>query len=55
MADTVTAVEATCKVKEDFVVLPKNILELYLKGTGTESLINVLEDHYFGYSIIRGY
>lgn len=55
MADTVTAVEATCKIKEDFVVLPKNILELYLKGTDTESLIKVLDDHYFGYSIIRGY
>lgn len=55
MADTITAVKATCKVKEDFVVLPKNILELYLKGTETKSLIDVLEDHYFGYSIIRGY
>lgn len=55
MADTITAVEVTCKIKEDFVVLPKNIMELYLKGTGTESLINVLDDHYFGYSIIRGY
>jgi len=55
MADTVTAVKATCKVKMDFVVVPENIMELYLKGTSTKSLIQVLEDHYFGYSVIRGY
>lgn len=55
MADTVTAVNATCKVKADFAVLPDNILELYLKGTDTESLIHTLENHYFGYSVIRGY
>lgn len=55
MADTVTAVKATCKVKSDFAVLPDNILELYLKGTDTESLIHTLEGSYFGYSVIRGY
>ena len=55
MADTVTAVNATCKIKSDFAVLPDNILELYLKGTDTESLIHTLENQYFGYSVIRGY
>ena len=55
MENTVTAVKATCKVKADFVVIPENLVELYLKGTGTDTTIQVLEDHYFGYSIIRGY
>lgn len=55
MTDTVTAVNATCKIKSDFAVLPDNILELYLKGTDTESLIHTLENQYFGYSVIRGY
>ena len=55
MADTVTAVEATCKVKMDFAVVPENFLELYLKNTSTETMIRSLEDHYFGYSVIRGY
>ena len=36
-------------------MLPDNILELYLKGTDTESLIHTLENQYFGYSVIRGY
>lgn len=55
MENTVTAVKATCKVKADFVVIPENLIELYLKGTGTDTAIQVLENHYFGYSIIRGY
>ncbi len=55
MADTVTAVKSTCKVKMDFVVVPDNFIELYLSGTATESMIEVLEDRYLGYSIIRGY
>lgn len=55
MENTVTAVKATCKVKADFVVIPENLAELYLKGTGTDTTIQVLENHYFGYSIIRGY
>ncbi len=55
MQDTVTAVKATCKVKADFVVLPDNFAEMFYSGTSTESLIERLENHYFGYSVIRGY
>ena len=55
MDDTVTAVKATCKVKADFVVLPDNFAEMFYSGTGTESQIEVLENKYFGYSVIRGY
>ena len=55
MADTVTAVKASCKVRMDFVVVPDRLMEMYLKGTHTESLIDVLEDQYFGYTVIRGY
>lgn len=55
MSDTVTAVKAVCKVKADFVVLPDNIAALYYSKTSTESLIEVLEGNYFGYSVIRGY
>jgi len=55
MADTVTAIESTCKVKMDFAVLPKSFMELYLSGTSAEAKIKILEDEYFGYSIIRGY
>ena len=55
MQDTVTAVKATCKVKADFVVLPDNFAEMFYSGTSTESQIERLENHYFGYSVIRGY
>lgn len=55
MADTVTAVETTCKIKADFAVVPENFLEMYLKNTSTETTIRSIEDHYFGYSVIRGY
>ena len=55
MADTVTAVKSTCKVRMDFAVTPENFIEMYLSGTSAESMIEVLEDRYFGYSIIRGY
>ena len=55
MADTVTAVKSTCKVRMDFAVTPDNFIEMYLSGTSAESMIEVLEDEYFGYSIIRGY
>ncbi|MCM1044734.1 MAG: DUF5702 domain-containing protein, partial [Candidatus Gastranaerophilales bacterium] len=55
MAETVTAIKATCKVKMDFVVVPQNIMELFLEGTSTDAKIEFLENHYFGYSVIRGY
>ncbi|MCX4307103.1 MAG: DUF5702 domain-containing protein [Acetatifactor sp.] len=55
MSDTVTAVKTTCKVRMKFAVVPEALVEGYLGGTGTDSLIEVLEDHYFGYSVIRGY
>lgn len=55
MSDTVTAIKSTCKVRTNFVVLPENIAELYYSNTETEALIEVLEEHYFGYSVIRGY
>lgn len=55
MENTVTAVKSTCKVKMDFVVIPDNFAELFLNGTETESKIEKLEDHYFGYTVIRGY
>lgn len=55
MADTVTAVETTCKIKTDFAVVPESFLEMYLKNTSTETTIRSIEDHYFGYSVIRGY
>lgn len=55
MSKTVTAVKSTCKVKADFVVVPDNFMKMYLSGTKTQSLIEVLEDEYFGYSMIRGY
>ncbi len=55
MADTVTAIKSTCKVKADFVIVPENIAHLYYSNTKTESIIEALEDRYFGYSVIRGY
>jgi len=55
MQDTVTAVESSCKVKMDFVVIPENFVELYLKGTYGEAVKTKLEGEYLGYSVIRGY
>ena len=55
MSETVTAVKSTCKVRMDFAVVPQNFIEMYLSGTSAETTIEVLEDEYFGYSIIRGY
>lgn len=55
MSDTVTAVKSTCKVKMDFVAVPDNFIEIYLSETSTESMIEVMENRYLGYSIIRGY
>lgn len=55
MSDTVTAVKATCKVRSDFVVVPENFAAWFYSNTDTETLIEVLEDRYFGYSVIRGY
>ena len=55
MDDTVTAIKSTCKVKVDFVIVPENMAEMFLSGSRAESVIESLEDSYFGYSIIRGY
>ena len=55
MQDTVTAVNATCKVKMDFVIVPDNFMEMFASGTSTETTISSLENSYFGYSVIRGY
>lgn len=55
MADTVTAVKSTCRVKADFVILPENFARMYYSNTKVKSKIEALEDHYFGYSVIRGY
>lgn len=55
MSDTVTAVKSTCKVKMDFAVTPDNFIKMYLSGTSGESMIETLENEYFGYSVIRGY
>lgn len=55
MKNTVTAVKSTCKVKMDFVVVPENMMKMYIEGTRTDSIIEILENKYFGYSIIRSY
>lgn len=55
MENTVTAIKSTCKVKVNFVVVPENMAEMFLSGSRAESIIESLEDSYFGYSIIRGY
>ena len=39
MSDTVTAVKTTCKVRMKFAVVPEALVEGYLGGTGTDSLI----------------
>ncbi len=54
MSDTVTAIKSTCKVKSDFVIVPDNIAQLFYSAD-TNALVDVLEDNYFGYSVIRGY
>ncbi|MCD7751926.1 MAG: DUF5702 domain-containing protein [Lachnospiraceae bacterium] len=53
--DSVTAVQSTCLVRMDFVILPDNFAQMYLNGTDTESILNSLENQYIGYSVIRGY
>ena len=55
MEDTVTAVKSTCKVKLDFVIVPDSIADLFYSGTDTGSVIESVEDRYYGYSVIRGY
>lgn len=55
MADTITAIKSTCKVKADFVIVPENFAHMYYSNTSTESIIEALEDNYFGYCVIRGY
>lgn len=55
MADTVTAVESTCKIKMDFVVVPDNFAKMFISGTTTETTIKSLEERYTGFSLIRGY
>lgn len=55
MGDTVTAVESTCKVKMDFVVVPDNFAKMFISGTTTETTIKSLEERYTGFSLIRGY
>ena len=55
MANTVTAIESTCKVKMDFVVVPDNFANMFISGTSTETTIKSLEDTYTGFTLIRGY
>ncbi len=54
MTGTVTAVNATCKVKADFVVIPDNFATMFM-GQESRDQMDVIENQYFGYSIIRGY
>lgn len=55
MSETVTAIESTCKVKMDFIVVPDNIANLFLSGTEAETRIKSLEDRFTGFTLIRGY
>ncbi len=55
MLNTVTAVESTCKVDMDFVIVPDNFADMFLKGTGAENVQSTIENQYIGYSVIRGY
>lgn len=54
MTKTVTAVNATCKVKADFVVIPDTFAAMFMEQDA-ENQIDVIENQYFGYSVIRGY
>lgn len=55
LSDTVTAVKATCSIKDKFVIAPKGFMQLFLKDNKTQSEISSIEDEAYSYSVIRGY
>jgi len=55
MSEAYTAVKTTCKAKLDMVVVPENMLNLFLKGNDTQTQIQAYDDGYIGYTMIRGY
>ncbi len=55
MANTVTAVKATCEIQLDFVVVPENFMKMYMSNTTTESIVQQLNDGGYQYTVIRGY
>lgn len=55
MSEAVTAIESTCKVKMDFIIVPDNFANMFIGGTESEAKIKSLEDRYTGFTLIRGY
>mgnify|MGYP003297935094 CR=1 FL=1 len=55
MSEAVTAIESTCKVKMDFIIVPDNFVNMFIGGTETEAKVKSLEDRYTGFTLIRGY
>lgn len=55
MSETVTAIESTCKVKMDFIIVPDHFADMFISGSETEAKIKSLEDRYTGFTLIRGY
>lgn len=55
MSETVTAIESTCKVKMDFLVVPDAYLNMFLADTEANTIIQSWENRYTGFSLIRGY
>lgn len=55
LSDTVTAVKATCSIKDKFVIAPKGFMQMFLKDNKTQSELSSIEDEAYSYSVIRGY
>lgn len=55
MSETVTAVKSTCTIDIDFLIVPKNYINMFIPNSSTTNVMQKLEDGSYAYSMIRGY
>lgn len=55
LSETVTAVKATCSIKDKFVIAPKGFIQMFLNGDKAQSELSSIEDEAYSYSVIRSY
>ncbi len=55
LSDTVTAVKATCSIKDKFIIVPNGFIQMFLEDNKTRSELSSIEDETYSYSVIRGY
>lgn len=55
MSDAVTAIQSTCSVNLDFIIVPKGIFNVFITDENTRTKMDQINETGYGHSVIRGY